>query len=349
MTWQSKNIPKSRLFHLYIKKKLSTGDIGKIFNCDHVTVLNYLKKYNIPRRSRLGTRKPVKIAKKVLFNLYNKQKLTQKQIAQRFGHSRYGIQRWMKIYNIKSRGDSISHTKYLKHNFSDNLMGKAYLIGFRLGDLNVYKIHELIQVRCSTTIYEQVVLIDKLFREYGNVHIWKAKRGTYEIIVLLNKSFDFLLPKNDLIEDWILKNKIYFLSFLAGYADAEGSYYLRTPYYKYAKSGWGVFEIQTYDKVIIQTISRELISMGIQNKFSKSKIKGYKDKRGLRHNKDTWRITIVRKQSLWDFIRLIETYHRHANKLKDLKRVKDNLILRNSLPYCQPIVLNSPFLHREAS
>lgn len=339
MTFPAEKIIKDKLAELYLREKLSSGAIAKIFGCNHVTILNYLKKYKIPRRSKLGNRKPVSVTKEVLFDLYHNKKFTQKQIAEKLGHSRYGIQRWMKIYSINSRSQSLVHTKYPKYDFKGDLLEKAYIIGFRLGDLNVYKVHELIQVRCSTTIWDQVSLIKNLFHRYGNVHVWKAKRGTFEIIVLLNQSFVFLMPKNDLIENWIMGSNNYFLSFLAGYADAEGSYYIRNPYYQYSKCSWGVFEIQSYDKSILQTISKHLFSLGIENTFSRSKIKGYIDKRGTKHNNDSWRITIVRKQSLWNFIKLIEPLHKHKNKLRDLKRVKDNLILRNSLPYCKPIIL----------
>lgn len=332
-------ITEVHLRKLYLKNKLSTSAIAKIYNCSHVTILNYLKKYNMPRRSKLGNRKGINIEKDMLDNLYHNEKMTQKQIANKFGYSRYGIQRWMKIYHIKSRNFSETNTKYPKFDFDGNLNYKAYLIGFRLGDLNVYKIHNLIQVRCSTTIDAQAILINDLFKKYGNVHIWKAKRGTLEIIVLLNQSFEFLLPKKDLIENWIINNTKCFLSFLAGYADAEGSYYLRKPYYKLSKCDWGVFEIQTYDKNIIHTIHAYLIRFGIKSTFSKSRRAGYIDKRGIKTNKDCWRITIVRKKSLWEFIKLIEDYHKHKNKIEELGKVKDNLIKRNSLPYCKPIRL----------
>lgn len=245
----------------------------------------------------------------------------------------------MKIYSINSRSQSLVHTKYPKYDFNGNITEKAYLIGFRLGDLNVYRVHELIQVRCSTTIKEQMLLIQKLLKKYGNVHVWKAKRGTFEIIVLLNKSFDFLIPKNDVIEDWIMGSDHYFFSFLAGYADAEGSYYLRNPYYKLGKYKWGVFEIQTYDKSILLTISKHLFSLGVENTFSRSKIKGYIERSGIKHNKDSWRVTIVKKQSLWNFIKLIEPFHKHQNKLRDLTRIKNNLLERNTLPYCKAIIL----------
>lgn len=339
MPTKALNIPEKQLQLLYLHKHLSADAIAKIYHCNHVTILNYLKKYHIPRRSKLGTRKPVRISKTVLFDLYHKKILTQKQISEKFGHSRYGIQRKMRVYGIVSRTLSNAITKYPKYNFSDNPIEKAYLIGFRLGDLNVMKIHSLIQVRCSTTIEAQRELLKSLFKKYGNVHIWKAKRGTIEIVVFLNSSFDFLVPKVDRIEDWIIDKKEFFLSFAAGYADAEGSYYLRAPNPKIGKIEWGIFEMQSYDKEIILTIYTRLKAFNIEANFSMSRRGGYVDKRGIRTNKDCWRIVINKKQSLWDFIKLIEQYHRHGNKIQDLKKVKNNLLLRNNLPYCKPITL----------
>lgn len=329
---KEKQIPKKTLIELYLKQKLSTDAIAELLSCkSHATILNYLKKYNIPRRSKLGNRISLNISKEALINFYYDKKLTQKQIARYFGNqSGTGIRRLMKMYGLKSRSFSEFITKYPKFDFSGNLEEKAYLIGFRLGDLNVLKVHELIQTRCSTTIKEQVDLITSLFENYSNVHTQHAKRGTFETIVLLNNSFDFLLPKKDLIEDWILENNKCFLSFLAGYADAEGSYFIRKPYYKTQKPSWGVFEIQSYDGVIIRTIFDKLINLGIESTF-------YINSRKTVYKQNMYRITLARKQSLWNFIKLIEPYHKHKGKLRDLKKVKENLVLRNSLPYCRPI------------
>lgn len=311
----------------------------KNYRCNHVTVLNYLRKYNIPSRSKLGNRKRVQITKELLIKLYRKQGLTQHEIAKRFGHSRFGIQRWMKIYGIETRSYYESHRVYSKSDFDGSLVEKAYLIGFRLGDLNVSPRHSLIQVRCSTTKTAQTELIDRLFKKYGKVHTWRSKRGTTEITVLLNNTFFFLLNKQDLVESWILRDTEVFLAFVAGYADAEGSYYLRKPYYSQNSPQWGVFEIQTYDQQILQTMSAKLSDLRIENLCKRSRLAGAVDKRGIKNNRDAWKLVIVRKQSLWNFIKMIEPCHKHKDKLSALQRVKENLVLRNSLYHSRKIEL----------
>ncbi len=335
----SLNIQKDQLIGLYVDQKLSSDTIARRLACNHVTILNYLKKYGIPRRSRLGNRKPVIVAKEILLDFYSNKKLTQKQIAQRFGHSRFGIQRWMKIYGIKSRSDSESHTKYPKKNFSGDLLEKAYMIGFRLGDLNVYKVHELVQARCSTTKKAQVQLINGLFNRYCNVHVWKAKRGTFEIVALLNESFNFLLPKQDSIEDWILLKKDLFLAFLAGYSDAEGCILIRKSN-QGNKRPFAGFELATYDKNIIREIGRQLDKLGLVSPEAFVTSRAGIDKRGVRRNKDCWRISIYRKESLWKLLNLLEPFMKHSDRLRALSKAKENIILRNAIPYSRSIKLN---------
>ena len=111
---KEKHLPKQVLIDLYLKQKLSAATIAKQLSCrSHVTILNYLKKYNVSRRSRLGNRVAIHITKENLFDLYHTQKLTQKQIAKNFGNqSDTGIRRLMKIYGIETKSNSEFHTKY---------------------------------------------------------------------------------------------------------------------------------------------------------------------------------------------------------------------------------------------
>jgi len=333
-------ISKQELRNLYHKQKLSTGQIAQKYGCNHVTIVNRMKKYSIESRGHLGLTKPIRISKEKLKYLYKKRSLSLAKIARIIHRSEGGIERKFKSYGIRSRGLDNRTSKYKKRNFDGNLLEKAYMIGFRLGDLNVFSPKNIICVRCSSTKKAQIRLIRNLFKKYGGIYQALAPRGTFEICCFLNKSFEFLLPKEDKIEEWILSNKNYFLSFLAGYVDAEGSFYLRKPYYKLGKIGWAIFELQTYDKNIIDTISHFLYDLGVENKFFLSRKQGYMNKQGFKNKKDLWRLAITKKVALWKFTKLIEPYQRHTEKIKDLMKIKKNLIQRNSLPYCHPIDLS---------
>lgn len=58
-----KNIPKEVLYKLYWEKEMHPREIGELYGCTLSTVHNYLKKYNIPTRtkseSRMGKLNPI--------------------------------------------------------------------------------------------------------------------------------------------------------------------------------------------------------------------------------------------------------------------------------------------------
>ncbi|MCX6704888.1 MAG: hypothetical protein NT162_00940 [Candidatus Woesebacteria bacterium] len=319
-------ISKKELQKLYFKNKLSMFQIANNLGCTHSAIVYKFKKFGLKSRGHIGLSKPIKLTKNGFEYLYNERGLSLKKIANMAHCSESGLERRFKNYKMVSRGNKNRTCKYKKKNFSGNLIEKAYLIGFRLGDLNIMESVSVIQVRCSTTIPAQLRLIKSLFVPYTTPHIAKAKRGTYEIVCLVNRSFDFLLPKEDKIPNWIQNNKKYFFSFLAGYSDAEGSFYIRK-----SKNSTGIFEVQTQQKNVIIQIWKNLQKYKIESPLpSIAKKAGYISPGGGKNNKDMWRISISRKISLWRLLGSLNTYVKHQNKIKDMKRVKLNLQSRIS-------------------
>ncbi len=324
-------IPKTTLKKLYCQKKLSTGAIGKLYRCSHATILNTMKHYGLKRRSRLGLRKPVFIPEEKLKKLYLIRKLSETQIARKIKCSRCAIEKLMKKYGIKPRSLSQAQMKYPKYNFSGNLIEKAYLLGFRLGDLNVVPAKFQIQVSCSTSVPAQTKLIENLFHKYTKVAIRQKRFIRRQLITdircLLNKSFKFLLPKEDKIESWILKNKKFFFAFLAGYIDAEGYIFVRL--YKNSKTPIAGFEVQSCDKNILHQTWIKLNKLGIQCQKPKiNKLKGYVSKNGVVHGKDLWRLSVNQKMALFLLLNSIEQYIKHEKRKATLLKAKKNLVLR---------------------
>lgn len=335
-------ISKEDLYYFYFQQKFSTAKIASVFGCSHATVLNRMKEYGLPRRSKLGLRKPLSLSKTTLNYLYNTRNLSAEKIAKIIHRSRGGVERKIKQFDIKTRNINNRACKYKKKDFSDDPIEKAYMIGFRLGDLNVYKRKNVIVVRCSTTKRAQVSLIKNLFSSYGGISISKAKRGTYEIYVFLNRSFNFLLPKKDKIPDWVIKNNKYFIAFFTGYCDAEGSI-LSNKLSRGHDTASSAIEIQSYDKTILYQSWSKLKSIGVVCPKPKiSKPAGYVGKNGIKHNGDCWRLSINKKTSLWKLLHFMEPYIYHRQKKKALEKVKSNIILRNQLPYCRKIDLSMP-------
>lgn len=323
-------ISRRELGRLYFEKKWSMDQIAKHFGCTHGTVVYRFQKYGLKSRGHLGLRQPVMVSNNQLKQLYHGQNLSLEQIAKRLNCSKGAIERKVRKYNIKLRGsDHRKHWRYQKNPYDGNSRDRAYLIGFRLGDLNVYQRKQVIVVRGSTTKPAQAALFERLFANYGGVKTTKAKRGTIEQCAYLDHSFDFLLPKRDKIEPWISKCSRCFLAFFAGYFDAEGCAHLHK---RQQGVSFGGFQIQSYDKNIILQSWLCLSKLSVYcPRPLMVKAAGYISSNGVRNNGDTWRISIFDKQSVWNLVHFLQTDMKHKDKLKRLAEIKQNIVERNVL------------------
>lgn len=344
-------ISKKNLEKLYLKEKLSPRKIAKKYHCAKSTIKRKVKKYGIPIRNKSEALKLItraekyKIPKQKLKKLYEQKKLSTYKIAQRYNCSPSAIFHKLKKFNIPRRTDvegiiltnnercraiARAVSRYAKKDFNGSNTEKAYFIGFSLGDMNATKrkYGETVYVASCTTKNEQVTLMKNLFKRFGHIRIKKRKKNTkkgkidsFHFIAHLNSSFDFLLNKMDRVEKWILENDKYFLSFLGGYTDAEGSFGVY--------NGFGSFALGSYDKNIIRQIYHKLKILGIKTENPRIMVKGgYIDKRGVRTFQDLWSLRIRRKNELHKFISIIEPYIKHLKRRKDLLRVQVNVISR---------------------
>ncbi len=274
-------------------------------------------------------RKKIKIPKKDLLRLYYKEKKSKYTIGKMYNCSFKTVLNRMREYGMKPLSRSIIQSKYEKKDFSGDNIEKAYLIGFRLGDLNVYqtvKHSDVIVVRCHTTCDAQLQLMKKLFSKYGKVSFkMNKKTNSYHINCFLNRSFDFLLPKHDKVNSWISKNNSFSASFAAGYIDAEGNLGV---YDKRAR-----FKIDSYDKNILFWLYRWFLKnkvfcpktkkIGVKNQI-------YNKKMEYKYNNDLWRIRASEQYSLEKLFILIKPFLKHKNRLKDLNNCLKNLYERRN-------------------
>lgn len=355
MSYNLTSISKKDLERLYLKESLSTSKIAEIYNCGKATVQERMKNFGIPARSKSEALKLIprpekyKISRKKLTELYWRKELSAYKIAEIYNCSPSAISSKLRRFNISRRTDvegiiltnserckkiARAVSRYCKKDFSGSDSEKAYLIGFRLGDMNIMKkkYGETIYASSSTTKKEQIGLMRSLFKKFGHILVYKTKKDTkvkrienFQFTAHLNLSFNFLLDKKDEIKKWILKNNNYFLSFLAGYTDAEGSFGVY--------NGFGSFALGSYDRNIIHQAHCKLRLLGIKTEDPHMMVKGgHVDKRGVRTLKDLWSLRIRRKGELNKFIRLIEPRLRHLKRKRDLLRVKENVSSRiNSL------------------
>lgn len=187
-----------------------------------------------------------------------------------------------------------------------------------MGDLGIRLSSErtkLIIVGSNTTKPEQVRLIKNLFNKYADVWVGNPNhKGVTSVSSILHPSFSFLLPKKDLIENWIKINNKYMIAFTSGYVDAEGSFGV---YNNRAR-----FRLGSYDKYIIKGISSWLKRHGLITLYRLEREK----KPG--QNGDFWRLTINDAKSLINLFRLLYPSLRHDKRRTDFLAVKNNILLR---------------------
>jgi len=338
-------ISKEELEDLYLHQKLSCRNIGKLLGCTGNKVSQLLKQSKIKFRTKQEEgrliKHPIKykISKNELEVLYWKNKLSSYQIARLYGCSPGCIFNKMDGFKIplrklkdaielsiprRSRSIARSTIKHKKSDFNGSKEDKAYLIGFRLGDLHVQKnkYGETIYVSSGTSKQAQLDLMNLLFENYGYISMYKLKTGCIQFNCYLNMSFDFLLLKEDKIPQWILDNNKFFISFLAGYIDAEGHFGV---YNNFAE-----FSIGSYDANILFSIYQKLNEIGIYCNEPKIRtLEGFVDKRGVRWNGTMYRLRLTRKDDLLNFIRLIKPHIKHAKRFNDICKAEINIIERN--------------------
>ena len=309
-------ISKNKLEQLYTVDQLSTYKIAKKYYCDAKTVYSYLKFYKIATRPR----KVVLINKNKLLTLYVKKRYSLSKIAAMYGCHPVAILKKMERFGIDRRTISETSTKHIKKDFSGDNEEKAYLIGFRLGDLNVRKEGNLIRVGCGTTKSAQLNLIQGLFKNYGPGWITeKDRQGRFHIDFSLNRSFNFLIPKHKNILYWVMRSQKLFFQFLAGYMDAEGNIGIY--------SGRAKLRIRSYDYGILQDIHRKLLGLGMRSIFTLEDMPGT-DKRGVKHNGTYLGVTVNKREDLYKLLGILKGVLRHQKRRDDLEAALQNVYSR---------------------
>lgn len=300
------------LKELYLEKNLSTYKIASLLRCDPKTVWNRLRKYNLKTR-------PVQkkwIAKEILFDLYINKKFSLKKIGKIHHMSASGILKRARKLKILTRTSWETNTGYKKP-FLGPLAEKAYLIGFRLGDLGVRMPSsrtKLVLVGSNTTKREQAVLIKQLFDKYSKVWTSQSESKTISVSTLLHQSFNFLVPKEDAIERWISDKRKLMYSFIAGYVDAEGSFGIY--------NNRGRFRLGSYDRQILDQIHHFFLQERLRSTLSLER----KKRKG--QNKDFWRLIINEAVSLNMLFNRIYKLLRHRKRKTDFERVAENVYFR---------------------
>jgi hypothetical protein len=264
------------------------------------------------------------IARGELERLYVAEGRSLSEIAAVYGCSLTTIWRKCRAAGIEIRPDG-SSPRYPRHDFSGDLAEMAYLIGFRIGDLHVaMEGTRTIVVKCTSTRDEQVDLFRQLFERYGHVYTDAAgiagrKRQSIGMEARLNLTFEFLLPKQDAVPEWILTSDPAFFAFLAGYVDAEG--YFHTYYQRHYPKPLACLELRSYDRTLLTQLGQGLNARGIECPPARLRVRaGYVNSYGVRSNRDLWGLGVHRAKALLRLFEALQNHVRHAKRRSDMLR-----------------------------
>lgn len=293
---------------------MSTYQIATFKGCSIRTITNRMKAYGIKGR-------PIKkpdIKKETLIRLYHDDRLSLKKIGDLYDMSPSGILKRMRKNQLDLRNSWDTNINNPKKPFTGSDEEKAYIIGFRIGDLGVRlssKRTKNIRVNSNTTKNDQAELIMNMFNKYSDVWISKPNwRGVISTSTILHPSFSFLLTKEDMIEKWIRIDDRLMSAFVAGYIDAEGSFGIY--------NNRGRFRLGSYDKGILSEITSWLRKLGM------TAILCLERKQNVHQRQDFWRITINERLSLSKLFSLILPYMKHQKRIRDFSNVNKNVISR---------------------
>ena len=261
----------------------------------------------------------IRVTKEELEYWYYELGMTSIEIAEQLGCSDRYLRQIMDDLGLTLRNKSHAAMDYACRAFSGDSVEKAYLIGFRTGDLNVRKDLETSQricVRSSTTRKEQIDLIVSLFEQYGHINARRGSIGETQIECRLDTSIAFLLEKPEDVPGWIQQDDSCFWAFAAGYTDAEG--YINTR--RNGNHEQAIIEIASCDAGVLQGLSSGFNERGVTCSLYLRQRGGTINKRGQPMNRDFYRLTIVREASVDLFFTGVNSYLRHADKRARMQR-----------------------------
>ena len=317
---------KQELEQLYLTQRLSAMKISRIYGLKYpnpksgeTMVLWYLKKYGIQRRDRAEHIR--KVTEEMVDEWVKKyeQGESLKQIAEAvvgpvtvFTHLKgRGVQ-----LRDKVEAQIKTVTKYQRKPFSGKDEERAYLAGFRTGDLDVVKHGRAVRVRTGTTHPAMVELFQELFGRYGYVHSYPRRAPwtghEWNLEADLGGSFEFLLLELSKVPREFAAKPHLFYRFLAGFFDAEGSIY---PHRK----KWGTsFEIQI-PNVNFQLLTSIFRCLQRMNYNPKLEFQNQEPERlGYRQSGTIWRIRLWRHKEVARVLAELPLKHGERTAKKEL-------------------------------
>lgn len=319
-------LSKELLENMYVKKNLTSEEIGRLLDCSDTKVLYWIRNYNIPIKPSSPIKKH-NLTEQLLIELYVEKKFSCPEIGKTLNISSETIRYWLRKFSIKRRTQSEIRTKYTKLPFSGDLREKAYVLGLRTGDISARINHNMVRIYTATSHVSQFKMFKEVFEKYTHVHNYIDKHNgmnEWNLYCDLDKSFSFILKKPTFLPKWIFEDNEYFYSFLTGYMDCEGGWDIRKTNKDNIRFS---FRLRTADKRILLRVMEKLKEFGYNPLFYMERKKGTKTNVG-KYNKDFWCLALQSKKEAVSLASILLNYSHHNEKIRRMKlmlEIKDEI------------------------
>jgi hypothetical protein len=314
LTWPP---TKEDLERLYVKEHLSAMKIAKLYGLKYpnpksseAMILYHLKHKGITRRdSAEHNRKATKEMVDVWIERYQAGE-SLKQIAGEdvdvvtvFHHLHKG---GLKLRDkVEAQIEAV--TKHERKPFSGDSSEMAYLLGFARGDMWITTHGRAVRARAGSTHPAFIQLFEQLYGRYGHIYLYpkEDKLTGYEwsMDVDLDKSFMFLLERDEESFRKIMADETLFYRYLAGFFDAEGSIHY------HRKGSGGAFElaVTNMDIELLNVLCERLVDSQYSAKLGRSP---HNNGTGLVSGADhIWRIQLWRYDDVSRLLKMLPLQH----------------------------------------
>lgn len=316
---------KEDLVRLYVDEGLSAMKIARVYGLRYAspktaesTVLYHLKRNGIARRD--PAEHVLKVTGEMVDQWVTRYRAGEslKEIAGS-GYSPVTVWNHLRRRGVKLRDKVEAQisavTRHERKRFTGDESEKNYLLGFVLGDCSVARHGRGIRVRSGSTHPLFVKLFADLLGAYGHLRMYPKDSGLVKaelnLQIDLDGSFEFLLWKNIRPLSVVPSNTTAFLSFIAGFFDAEGSVYF------HRKSYSPSFElsITNTNRALLKKIQLILMSMNHHPKMYHFTQHGTRFEGGKEG--ELWRLTIHRRDEVRRLLTVLPL--RHEEKVTKAK------------------------------
>lgn len=261
--------------------------------------------------------------REVLDELHNGRRLSLLRISQMVGKSYtkiWGLCRALEMptRNVAEadRNSAELRSKHKRSPFDGTEEERAYMLGFKNGDLTALQVSGTAVMVTSTTTHPAFAnLFRELFEKYGPVYQYpmqeKGKGYKWKLAVRLDNSFQFLLASGAIALSLVSRDRRAFMSWLAGLLDSDGSINL-THSNKHARI---LLVLHNTDLKLLQSAKQVLGSFGygFVGPYQTMK-KGMVTPRGIKYTKAMWNIALERT---WEAKKLLgELPLKHGEKTR---------------------------------